>query len=343
VRHTIVYREEGTYACFPTLSRNPNGALHTRFATRVVASHIDPRGGHLSLASRDEGQTWQPINGDPVHATWPDASGHITIPAANGWRYAPAEQREAIEARGVEVRNVPDGSVAYAEGCVARRSVDGGVTWTQTPIDTPPKALVMNFHDVASVPRWDENTIMRAVYGRPVPNVRFYEVWLLRTEDNGSTWEWITMASDPEGLVGLGETSLVQAGNGDLIAMMRAEPVREHPHLHLTRSRDAGRTWSPPVNTGISGHPPHLLQLSGGELLCTYGYRLDPMGIRAVVSRDCGHTWSDPIVLRDDGYGKGGNLGYPITVQLDDGSLFTLYYFTGADEVTCVAGTFWEV
>jgi len=343
MRHVVIYQKEGTYACFPTLARATDGSLLTRFATRVMASHIDPRGGHLSLVSVDAGQTWQPGEGEPVDPTWEDESGAITIPAANGWRYAPEEERSALEARGLEVRAVPDGSVAYAEGCVLRRSTDGGRTYAGTPLRTTPQALVMNFYDVASVVRYDERIIMRAVYGRPVPNVRFYEVWLLRSDDGGSTWEWITLASDPARQVGLGETALLPTPDGDLLAMMRAEPVPEHPHLHLSRSNDGGKTWSTPTNTGISGHPPHLLRLSGGEIICSYGHRRDPMGIRAAISRDGGHTWSEPLVLRDDGQGRGGDLGYPVTVKLSDDSLFTIYYFTGGDGITHVAGTFWEL
>ena len=84
MRHVVVYREEGIYACFPTLARHSDARLHIRFATRVLASHIDPRGGHLSLASHDEGQSWQPAEGDPVDPAWTDSSGLLTIPAANG-------------------------------------------------------------------------------------------------------------------------------------------------------------------------------------------------------------------------------------------------------------------
>jgi hypothetical protein len=343
MQHTVIYQREGVYACFPTLSQGTDGTLHIRFATRVLASHIDPRGGHQSLASTDGGETWQPTEGEPVDPAWADSSGTVTIPAANGWRYAPAEERPALESRGLEVRDVPDGTVAYAEGCVVRRSTDGGRTYAETDLPTPAQALVMNFYDVASVVRYDETTIMRAVYGRPEPNVRFYEVWLLRSADNGSTWEWITLASDPDRQVGLGETSLLRTDDGDLLAMMRAEPVAQHPHLHLSRSRDGGLTWSSPTNTGIFGHPPHLLGLQDGRILCSYGHRQDPMGIRATVSRDSGHTWSDPIVLRDDGCGRGGDLGYPVTAQLPDGSLLTVYYFTGAEGVTHIASTHWTL
>jgi hypothetical protein len=84
------------------------------------------------------------------------------------------------------------------------------------------------------------------------------------------------------------------------------------------------------------------------------------MGIRAVLSNDDGRTWdtANPIILRDDGGtvsslwynavghepGRGGSdLGYPITVQFTDGSLFTCYWFTGADGITHAASTRWRV
>ena len=65
-------------------------------------------------------------------------------------------------------------------------------------------------------------------------------------------------------------------------------------------------------------------------------------------------TWeiADEIALRDDGLttdgkvtGKGtpADLGYPRTVELSDGSLFTVYYMTLGDSVTHVAATRWAL
>ena len=43
--------------------------------------------------------------------------------------------------------------------------------------------------------------------------------------------------------------------------------------------------------TKLLGYPPHLLRLSRGEILATYGRRLTPMGIRACLSLDNGDSW----------------------------------------------------
>ena len=56
----------------------------------------------------------------------------------------------------------------------------------------------------------------------------------------------------------------------------------------------------------------------------SYGHRRKPFGNQARVSKDGGRTWSGPLVISGDG--AGGDLGYPSTVQLDDGSLVTVWY-----------------
>src|SRR5439155_22257192 len=81
---------------------------------------------------------------------------------------------------------------------------------------------------------------------------------------------------------------------------------------------------SRPRSTGMGGYPSHLLRLRDGRLLMTYGHRRRPLGNQARVSRDHGRTWSEPLILSDDGTST--DLGYPSTVQLEDGRLLTVWY-----------------
>jgi hypothetical protein len=53
------------------------------------------------------------------------------------------------------------------------------------------------------------------------------------------------------------------------------------------------------------------------------------MGIGGVVSEDAGETWSHEFVVRDDAVT--GDLGYPVGCQLEDGRIFTAYYYTLPD------------
>ena len=75
----------------------------------------------------------------------------------------------------------------------------------------------------------------------------------------------------------------------------------------------------------------YLLLHSSGVLILTYGYRAASeggpdagSGQRALLSYDGGASWSEPVILRDDG--PDGDLGYPATCELDDGTLLTVYY-----------------
>ena len=89
-------------------------------------------------------------------------------------------------------------------------------------------------------------------------------------------------------------------------------------------SFDGGKTFTEPRKLIDHGSPPHLMRHSSGVLICSYGYRQEPYGQRVMLSYDNGETWETDYVLRDDGHDS--DLGYPCTVELNDGSLLTVYY-----------------
>ena len=75
--------------------------------------------------------------------------------------------------------------------------------------------------------------------------------------------------------------------------------------------------------------------------------------IRAVLSSDGGRSWDmdNEIILRDDavatrgkrvGQNSSSDLGYPLSVQLSDGTIFTTYYFVEADGIVHCAWTKWQ-
>lgn len=340
----ILYKQEGEYAAFPILFELPDHMLYVEFRSRPTGSHMDPRGEIIKMISQDGGRSWYRTEEDIINSDYKSSTGELADANAYGWRYVDPSKRKELQLKGVEVRNSPDDRIAYAYGCYKRSSTNGGKYWEITELEVPQKALYKDFRDPSTYLRIDDKIILRSLYGKPVADVHFYESWLLRSEDNGENWEFMTIGRDPDGMVGFGETALGQADNGDIIAMMRSQHPYTWKYLYCVRSTDLGKTWSEPINTGINGHPAHLLRLKNGHLLCSYGYREDPMGIRAVFSYDNGKTWDlDNIrILRDDGVGRGGNLGYPISAQREDGKIFTVYYMTTEEGITHVAGTIWE-
>lgn len=115
--------------------------------------------------------------------------------------------------------------------------------------------------------------------------------------------------------------------------------IRVHRHaeqeygyyLYQAESNDLGKTWTAPKKTPIWGHPPHLLLLQSGSILCVYGYRRPPYGIQACLSHDEGQTWDlqNELILRSDGIDR--DVGYPTSVQLADGTIFTVWYMCEPD------------
>jgi hypothetical protein len=128
------------------------------------------------------------------------------------------------------------------------------------------------------------------------------------------------------------EPHVVELPGGKLVGMIRFEYSKEDApkpdqvnfSLFQTESDDGGQTWTRAKPTGIYGSPPHLIRHSSGKLVCVYGYRKSPYGQRVCISADGGATWQSDIILRDDG--PDGDLGYPASVEMPDGSVFTICY-----------------
>ena len=143
------------------------------------------------------------------------------------------------------------------------------------------------------------------------------------------------IAHTPEG--NLSEPDIAETADGQLCCVLRDS--RRTGYLHVCRSTDGGSTWSKPERTLMFGHPGHLLVLSDDRLLCTYGRREAPFGVRACLSEDGGRSWrvEQEIVVRDDL--PNGDLGYPTTIEYGPGRLFFCYYGQEPEGVTCVQGT----
>lgn len=113
--------------------------------------------------------------------------------------------------------------------------------------------------------------------------------------------------------------------------------------IFQTESADNGKTWTEPrqILKQQGGAPPHLFRHSSGMLICTYGYRQTPFGIKVMFSSDEGKTWDTDndlyINLVSD------DIGYPSTVELDDGSLLTVFYArTGKDKPCTIEQLKWR-
>lgn len=335
--HVVIYREAGVYACFPSLYRLEDGRLWTRFGTRVWRSHIDNTGGSSGAISSDGGYTWELTDEMFTDPRRVREDGTVITPHARGWIYVPEEQLPEIKERGRKWMHAREGTIAYlGDPRVRIEPPDGEAKLIE--LDSPLPGGSMGYH-LSSAFLHEGDLWMTAIYcfeadGR-------MGVWAIRSEDNGETWEVVEVAP-PMGEIEFGEAAICANGRGEIACMMRSGHGGKY-NSYQCFSSDGGRTWSPPMDSGIWGYPSNLLLLEDGRMLCTYGYRRDAMGVRAVLSEDGGHTWDheNEIVLRADGQGNGGDNGYPISMQLQDGHVFTIYYINDEENVTHIAGTNW--
>ena len=160
--------------------------------------------------------------------------------------------------------------------------------------------------------------------------------------NDGRTWQLLTDFPVPaDGLMlSFDEPHLVEAANGTIVAQFR--DCNAPNRLWQSESTDGGRNWSRPWLTRVHGYPPHLLKLKSGWLLSTYAKRWPPFGQFACVSRDHGKTWDVEHEIRLS-EASDGDLGYPASVELEDGSLWTVYYeIDKPGESPSLMGTHWR-
>jgi hypothetical protein len=125
--------------------------------------------------------------------------------------------------------------------------------------------------------------------------------------------------------------------------MIRYSGGPDESYLRQSESYDGGRTWTTSHVTDIWGYPPHLIQLSNGWVLASYGVRREPYGEKACISKDRGNTWEteNEIMIQP---AMNSDLGYPASVQLDDGTLLTVYYQIDQEgEKTSLMSTHWRL
>lgn len=96
--------------------------------------------------------------------------------------------------------------------------------------------------------------------------------------------------------------------------------------IYQSESFDSGKSWTKPhrIIDRLGGSPPHIFRHSSGALICTYGYREAPYGVKAMFSKDNGKTWDVGYDLYVNGVSD--DLGYPSSVELSDGSILTVFY-----------------
>jgi len=312
-----------TQGYFPVLVRTGKRSLAVIY--RTGGTHVSISATLAVAVSSDGGRCWS----DPVEITprWEDSRNPaFGVNAAGGliaayWKAGPdcyADTPNGPQWRRAKV-------AGRTPGLFVRRSADNGRTWSgEWPYKSRLLALPSPFGRIVPAP---DGTLLMGVYGTPRKKRKGCDdvSILLRSRDGGATW-------GDESLTAVGHNEIAYAflPDGRLLAAARSESG----HVATLFSDDGGRRWSKPAQVTRDGeHPADLTVLGSGTVQLTFGRRIRPMGCGALFSDDGGRTWdtAHEVLLAGDGV-RNGDLGYPSTVQLADGTIVTaLYYASGSE------------
>jgi hypothetical protein len=323
---------------FPVLVKTGPNSLAAIF--RSGATHVGISGTLAVATSEDGGVSWS----DPleIQPRWDDNRNPAFGVSARGeliaayWKarlhsYAPDPQGS-----GLHYTSKEGDSWGKVAGLYYVKSAAGGRTWGQArPYTSRLLTLASPYGRITPAP---DGTLLMAVYGsarEPREGVRETSI-LLRSADGGETWGNESLVTS-----GHNEASYAFLPDGRMVAAARSESG----HVAVLFSGDQGRTWSKPAQVTRDGeHPADLTLLSSGRLLLTYGRRIRPMGCGLLVSDDGGKTWNRDreVLLAGDGI-ENTDLGYPSTVQLDDGRIVTILYYASGSEMSQSFGGWGQV
>lgn len=326
-----ISHQDDLYHGWPTVGQRSNGELHLVWSGRRVG-HICPFGSVESMLSRDEGETWSYPR--TVHDSMTDDRDAGVLETRKGTLLVTSFTSLAYESYGLLEKHqddpawvaahnrLPSDEARKAElGCWLFRSEDGAKTFSNR-IDS----VVNSPHGPCQL------SDGRLLYLGKKLWTEEKAIGCSVSEDDGKTWRWLSGIPTREGdsvVRGYHELHAIECADGSILAQLRNHNEANKGETLQCRSTDGGKTWSTPEAIGVWGLPSHLLRLRDDRLVMSYGYRRQPYGNQARISEDHGKTWSDPIPISDDG--ASGDLGYPSTVELSDGTLLTAWYEKMAD------------
>lgn len=334
-------KQTDRYIGWPTIAKTKSNELLVTFSGNRDA-HVCPYGITQMIRSKDNGKTWsttETINNTPLDDR--DAGiletnqGTLLV----SWFTSLAFENPKFYKIHPEWERHDEKLNKETKqqwlGNWTRRSTDMGKSWEE-----PVKQIVSAPHGPIVLA---DSSLLYVGTGE-INSQRFIGVEV--SQDDGQSWKLISTIEIPEGdsIKYYSEPHVVETSDGNLVAMFRYNPEDVSlSYLHQSESFDGGKSWTVAHKTPVWGYPPHLLQLSNGWLLAVYGVRRKPYSERACLSKDQGKSWDieNEIILS---LSASGDLGYPSSVQLDDGSIFTVYYqIDQPGEKTCLMATHWKL
>ncbi len=317
LKFSIAMARPGQMYGWPGLTRAANGDLLLAASERKF--HCCPFGREVLARSTDNGRSWTlPLeiynseldDRDANLLTMPDGTivlSWFTSTAfepywvERGKRISPEMRRELV-------------------GAWMTTSRDNGHTWDKEPLRMP-----VGNHISPSV-LCDGSLLTCGAFDA--------DYCVFKSTDRGHNWQKISVIPSPvkpDGRTILNESHLLEVAPDHIVAMFRATEADIAP-ICQSESNDGGHTWTPIRELPVAGLPPQLLKLRNGVLMCSFGHRKSPYSIRAIFSHDLGRNWDTDNIVTLYQWDNEPDMGYPSTIELDDGELLTVFYSSWRDK-----------
>ncbi|HEY9189191.1 MAG TPA: sialidase family protein [Bacteroidota bacterium] len=333
IKHFVAYEEKGMYCAWPNIIQANNGDILVVFCR--AEEHHTPTGEILLIKSTDKGKTWSKpeiIFNTPLDDRHPSimklldgrivgffgSSFHPTKLFEEDFVKIKAYTNEQLIKWAEYTKSEEYQKAKELAGSHLKISTDNGKSWSDSI--RSPETFRAGFE-------LEDGTIIIAGYSKN--NI----ITIHKTNGKNKIWNWETDSIQFPNFKNLAfsEPTICKLSNGRIIMIVRTtaiNPYNNQDHKNLlweTYSDDNGKTWVEPYPIPIWGFPAHILQLKDGRVLISYGYRRKPFGQRACISDD-GITWKheNEIIIRDDG--PNGDLGYPVSIEIEPNKILTVYY-----------------
>ena len=344
------------YQGWPTVCRDDDGVLYVG-ASSFRLGHLCGFGKNALYVSRDGGESWSCpkvfndsilddrdvglcyLGGKSLIATWFVNPYEI---------YKRESMQKWIDAAPLHIRSLARNIVAswdenpvdkhMLDGHFLKVTHDGGESWSEArlaPVSSPHGPILLKNGSVFFFGK----LVKDFGFGGTLGGINAFT-----SDDEGKSWKHLSTVKFPDSCYGEGQCDIcepyaIELKSGRILGMIRmqgegiaaslgdmCEDLKQYKFtMFKTFSDDGGLSWSIPEPVGFLGAPPHLIELSTGEIVLTYSRRkVGTQGIFARVSRDGGKTFSKETLIGPEAYIW--DQGYPSTVELDDGTLMTVYY-----------------
>ncbi len=364
-KHMVLYRSDRFFSAFPSVVRLPNGEIllafrrapDHRWLLRGVADadlssvdHVHFR-SHIALKHFDGGaKEISDAVAMPMHAEAGDQDANLFLHSSgrllqHGFLWHPVTHGVA------ETLKTQDRSVLSAEhlgagylfwGGYVRFSDDEGTSWSdyiELPINAEGDVAGGPFAEGAVALRGrmielPDGRLVVAGYGAGENGARHQQTSMFVSDTRGLTWSRHPQRLSMDG-INLQEPSLTAWPSGQLSVFHRT--THNDDRLVVASSQE-DLIFSQPKTMNIKGHPYDPLVLPDGRLFLVYGYRHQPMGVRARIASTFDELEStEEIIIRDDS--PSADTGYPSACIMEDGRILVAYYIADDRGVRGIEGT----